>query len=91
MLKSIFKYIWEVLIWIDQGVNVLIGFILNTLFVKEGGAKFGDADETLSSVMGKNSQTNTCKVCSWVCKYILDPIDPKHCHKSIEDDEGSFK
>ena len=81
------RYFWNVLIWFDQGVNTLAGPWLN-YFVKGDGAKFGDPDETLSSVFGKNMKGKTCPVCTWICKYILHPIDRGHCEKSIEADEG---
>lgn len=80
-------WFWRVLIAIDQFANVFLGPLLN-VWVKEGGAEFGKNDETLSSVMGKNMATRTCPVCDWICMYILNPLDPGHCHKSIETDEG---
>lgn len=52
--------------------------LLNTLLL-------GDPDETLSSRCGKRKET--CKVCKYLC-LILDKIDPRHCSKSIEKDEG---
>jgi len=46
----------------------------------------GSPDETLSSRMGK--RLGTCKVCYFICR-VLHWIDPGHCKKSIEADEGS--
>ena len=45
----------------------------------------GDPDETISSRFGK--RVTTCRFCRFVC-YWLDKFDPRHCHKSIEEDEG---
>lgn len=61
-------------------LNLLISFdqLLNTFLA-------GDPDETLSSRMGKRLET--CRLCAIVCKW-LDKIDPRHCHKTIEHDEG---
>jgi hypothetical protein len=61
-------------------LNLLISLdqLLNTILA-------GDPDETLSSRMGKRLET--CKLCAIVCK-LLDRIDPRHCHKTIEADEG---
>lgn len=78
------SYLFNVIIWIDQGVNVIFSPLLN-LMVDKQGARFGDPDETLSSVMGKNSKRKTCKVCNWICRNILHPIDRNHCENSIED------
>lgn len=72
------KYAWNVLIWIDQGVNVVFAPVLNVVFKP---AKFGDPDETLSSVFGKYS--NQCIWCSRICK-LLNLVDKNHCKDSIE-------
>lgn len=77
----------QTLIAIDQFLNAALAPLLN-LLVKEGGDLFGSADETLSSVMGKNSRRETCPVCRFICRRILHPIDRNHCEESIEIDEG---
>lgn len=67
------RYIWNLLISIDQLANTLLG---------------GFPDETISSRMGKKIRDNeACPVCIFLCK-LLNIIDPGHCEKSIEDDEG---
>lgn len=60
--------------------NILISVdqMLNTLLG-------GDPDETISSRAGK--RVDTCAPCRWLCR-LLDVIDPRHCHKHIEPDEG---
>lgn len=80
-----YKYFWNVLIWIDQGFNVIFGVMLNP-FIRSGN-KFGNPDETLSSVFGKNVREGKCKGCHFICK-LLHRLDPDHCKKSIEDDEA---
>ncbi len=77
-------WVWNILIWIDQGVNVLAGPLLNALLRPK--ARFGATDETLSSVFGKNREE--CKVCYWICR-VLHLLDKNHCEKSIELDEGN--
>lgn len=67
------QYFWNILISIDQLANTFLG---------------GFPDETISSRMGKHIRVNTeCSVCRFLCK-LLDIIDPGHCEKSIEEDEG---
>lgn len=66
-------YFWNFLVAIDQLANTLLG---------------GDPDETMSSRMGKNVRAGKCKLCKVIC-YFLNKIDPNHCEKSIEPDEGS--
>lgn len=60
--------------------NILISVdqFFNTLFG-------GDPDETISSRLGK--KTENCLFCKIVC-LLLNKIDPGHCEKSIEKDEG---
>ncbi len=86
-MKKIWWYFAEILIWFDQGINVIFAPLLN-LMVTPPGARFGSADETISSVFGKNVKTGTCKVCTWICRWILHPIESNHCVKYIESDEG---
>lgn len=78
------SYFWRVLLTLDQGANVIFSPILN--FILKPKYKFGDEDETLSSVFGKNVRAGECKACYYICR-VLHMIDPDHCKKSIEDDE----
>ncbi len=80
-------WFWNVLIWIDQGCNVILGPVLNLIAGKDRVANFGDPDETLSSVFGKNAREGRCPFCRLMCRF-LHWIDPMHCPKSIEQDEG---
>lgn len=66
------RYIWNLLISIDQLFNTILG---------------GYPDETMSSRMGKHIVKRNCPVCNFICK-ILNLIDPNHCIKNIENDEG---
>lgn len=52
------RYIWNILIWIDQGFNTIPGPLLN-IFIRSA-HKFGNPDETLSSVFGKNVREGKC-------------------------------
>lgn len=97
------KWIWQNLIAIDQLANTLLGPLFNLFGLRlrwcrrrgapwlyihklSGWHRFGYADETISSVLGKNKPN--CVACYWVCRG-LHLLDPDHCHKSIESDEGS--
>lgn len=66
------KYIWNLLIAIDQ--------LFNTIFA-------GDPDETVSSRMGKHIAKHDCPFCIFMCG-LLNLIQKDHCIKSIEKDEG---
>ena len=67
------KYLWNILISIDQLINVVLFF--------------GDPDETMSSRMGKHLAKHDCPFCNFMCK-LLNLIQKDHCVKSIEPDEG---
>lgn len=68
------RYIWNLLIAIDQLANTLLG---------------GFPDETISSRMGKQiaRKEDKCFLCKYICRF-LDIFDKNHCAKSIEKDEG---
>lgn len=69
------RYFWNILIAIDQFFNAVLG---------------GYPDETISSRMGKRVAKKDCFLCNFICK-LLNKIDPNHCEKSIEWDEGIEK
>lgn len=79
------NYFWRVLLAIDQMANVFFSPVLN--WVLKPKHLFGDEDETLSSVFGKNVRNGSCRACHVMC-LILHFIDTNHCKKSIEEDEG---
>lgn len=67
------KYLYNILIGIDQLVNAILG---------------GDPDETISSRIGKHLIKHPdCPICNYLCK-LLNLIDPNHCQDAIEHDEG---
>lgn len=81
MIEAVKQYLWNILIWIDQGANTIFCPILNPIF----GGGFGNPDETLSSRFGKNVPKN--KPAYYMCR-LLHLFDKDHCSKSIEEDES---
>lgn len=76
--SDLVRYVWNLLIAFDQGVNTLFG---------------GDPDETISSRMGKwarNQENNRGlkKPIYWVANKIVELFEKDHFKKSIEEDEG---
>ena len=68
------KWFWNILVGVDQLVNAILG---------------GDPDETISSRLGKKIAKKADKNnFYWVLCWLLSKIDPNHCSKSIEEDEG---
>lgn len=79
------KPYWKrLLVWLDQGANVLFSPLLN-INLPLGAYRFGYEDETLSSVFAKNA--GDVAWCCVMCR-VLNYFDQSHCDKSIERDEG---
>lgn len=72
-LKAFGKWLQNILLAIDLLANAIL---------------LGDPRETISSRIGKKFARNECKLCRWICKYILDPIDPRHCQDAVDWTEG---
>jgi hypothetical protein len=68
------RYLFNVLIGLDQFVNAVTG---------------GDPDMTLSGRMGRAVAEDRCKLCGVIC-WMLGRIDPDHCARANRDeaDEG---
>jgi hypothetical protein len=73
------KYILNILISLDQLVNVVFGPLLNLIL--RPSYKFGEPDDTLSEVFGRNRKD--CKACYYICR-VLHWFDKNHCEKSID-------
>jgi hypothetical protein len=65
------QYLWNWIVWLDEGLNV---------------ARGGDAHETVSSVMGKTLQKGPTargyRISCVLCRF-LDIFQKDHCVKSI--------
>ena len=71
---------------IDVFANVEASELFNDTLIKSGGYKFGNRQETISSVLGKNQMTDTLTRVGTGLRIILDCIEPCHCLLSINDD-----
>lgn len=85
--SKVSDYFFNIAISIDQLGNVVCQGLFNDLLISKDGFKFGNPDETISSVLGRNYLTNTLKPLGRLLRWILDKIEPNHCVKSIERDE----
>jgi len=82
--SGIGEFLLKIAISIDQLGNVLMQHLLNLLWVKKEGYKFGNRDETISSALGKNKQNNTLTGFGKTIDSILDIIDKDHSLNSID-------
>ncbi len=85
MLKSLSVYFLEVAISIDNTGNVMMQHLLNDfLLIKQKETYyFGNKKETISSVIGKNSLTNTLSPLGKALNAFLNWIDKDHSFNSI--------
>ncbi|GAA4275044.1 hypothetical protein U6A24_16895 [Aquimarina gracilis] len=83
-LKGLGGYFLEIAVSIDQLGNVIMQHLLNLLWIKKDGYTFGNRDETISSVLGKNQVDGTLSGFGKLIVKILDAIDPNHVLDSID-------
>lgn len=70
---------------IDKFANREFRTLFNkTLIVQNSAFKFGNINETLSSVLGKNKKLGLLTKTGKVICFILDFLDKNHCEKSID-------
>lgn len=85
--KSIYglgEFSLKIAISIDQLGNVIMQHLLNHVLIVNGGYKFGNRDETISSVIGKNFERNTLSRVGKLLNFTLDFIDEGHSLNSID-------
>lgn len=86
-LKKINEYFFKIAICLDQAGNVVCCKILDDVMTKKNGYKFGNEDETVSSVIGKNKERRTLSFIGYGLYHLLDSIQKNHAEKAIEINE----
>lgn len=81
--RKISDYFFNIAISIDQLGNVACQGLLNDTLINKEGFKFGNQDETISSVLGRNYQSKTLTILGESIRWILDGIEKDHCVNSI--------
>jgi len=84
-LKTLSEFFLEVAISIDNTGNVMMQHLLNDLLLMKRPTtyNFGNKKETISSVIGKNSLTNTLSPLGKALNAFLNWIDKDHSLNSI--------
>lgn len=80
-VKDKFGYFKSSAVNIDKFGNREFRTLFNKVLAT--GHRFGDINETISSVLGKNELTNTLTKFGKILVWILDKIEKDHCFKSI--------
>lgn len=78
---------YKVALGIDQLGNVVCARLFNFFLIDAAGHQFGNEDETISSVLGKNKRANTLTLFGMLLDILLEFIDKNHNIEAIEEDE----
>ena len=83
--NRISDYFFDMALSIDQLGNVTCKELFNdTLILNRSKNRFGNPDETISSVLGKNKRDNTLTRTGKILDYVLDKLDKNHSINSID-------
>lgn len=82
-LARLSHYFLTIALSIDQMGNVILAPLFNKIMIKRNGYKFGDEDETISYVLGRNQITETLSKFGNLLANFLDWIDENHCSKTV--------
>jgi hypothetical protein len=83
--RTLSVWFWRTARAIDVFANVNGAEFFNAIFIIEGGYKFGNPQETISSVIGKNQRDKTLSIAGKILRWMLDKVSKDHCLKSIND------
>jgi len=81
--RTLSVWFWRTAREIDIFANVNGAEFFNAIFIMEGGYKFGNPQETISSVIGKNQRDKTLSLAGNILRWMLDRISQDHCLNSI--------
>lgn len=76
-------YLRNVAFSLDQTGNVMFSDLWNLILITKDGYKFGNPDETISSVLGRNQLKGTLTQAGKALVWILDKIEKDHSIKAI--------
>ena len=83
------QYNTDLAIATDQYGNGLSKYLFNMLLIKKISVhKFGNIDETISSVIGKNKVAGTLTKLGIAVDILLDYLDPNHSIDAIDNTEN---
>jgi hypothetical protein len=91
-IQSLRDYLLEVALVLDQAGNVIMQHFLNAVLLKKSpnAYLFGNKNETISSVIGKNSLTDSLTSMGQLLNGFLNAIDKNHTLNSIEENIKNF-
>lgn len=78
------KFLFKTCLGIDQLGNVVCARLFNATLIKSNGYQFGNEDEVISSVIGKNDEAGTLSFAGKCLNWLLNTIDKEHTKRAIE-------
>lgn len=85
------KYLFNLAFALDKLGNAVLGVVMNDVLKKKNGHKFGNYDETISYVLGRNKFTGTLTGFGRLIAWILNKIDPEHVEKAVKNEVPNKK
>ena len=86
-IEIIKQYYLKMAISLSQFGNVIMEGLFNIILIDTGKYKFGNPDETISSVIGKNQLNDSLTRLGRLLNWILEKFDKNHSIDSIENKE----
>ena len=84
LLNAVNTYLFKIAKSIDQLGNVVcVGLFDSILISKKSADRFGNEDETISSVLGKNKKAGTLTMIGKWLAWLLNRIEADHVEKAI--------
>jgi len=83
-VKNKFGYFKSSAVNLDKFGNREFRTLFNKVLINDKGHRFGNIEETISSVLGKNQLTGTLTKWGLILVWILDKIENDHALKSID-------
>lgn len=78
------KFLFKTCLGIDQLGNVVCARLFNATLIKSTGYQFGNEDEVISSVIGKNDEAGTLSFAGRALNWLLNTIQKEHTKRAIE-------
>jgi len=81
-------YLVTVAISKDQTANVIMSVFMNLTLIKKWGYKFGNEDQTISYVIGRNYLDNSLTTFGKFWRWFLDTIEKEHTLNAVKQEEN---
>jgi len=82
-LCNVNDYLFMIALSIDQLGNVIGGPLFNYILIKENIYEFGDPDDTISYVLGRNEAVGNLSLLGKLIVWCLNIIDPGHTQMAV--------